>query len=58
MPLGSALISEPLVLEGFSALREAGSRDERKGGVFDPRTVIRKYDANADSAATAANPIE
>lgn len=47
MPIGSALTSDPLVLEGISILKQATNRDLKKAAAFKPELVIRKYDPDA-----------
>jgi hypothetical protein len=47
MAIGSALTSDPFVLEGISALKQATSRDLKKAAAFNPQLVIKKYDAEA-----------
>lgn len=52
------MVSDPLVLEGFTTLREASSRARRKNAGFNPRVAIKKYDAHADTTAMAAKSME
>lgn len=58
MPLGSALVPDPLALEGLHALREVSSRDKKKRAAFDPRAVIKKYLTNAESLEVGRKPRE
>jgi hypothetical protein len=47
MPIGSSFVSDPVVLEGISALKQPSQRDMKKAPTFHPEKVINKYDADA-----------